>query len=372
MKKKWIACMLSVIMTISLLTGCGGTEGGSTNDSGEASAAGETSEVSETGETTVTAYGEYSAENPYKLTFAYLEFYTQDDAARAAVQDAINEKTIPEMHMEVELLPLQPADYQSKVQMMLSGGDKLDVFPIQSTLASSWINMGGIYDMTEFMDSAEGEAIVNALGESLSYAGSMNGMLYGFPANKEYVELGGLCMRADICDELGITQEYGLEKNKDEYDGTIYDWSVAGDIFAKVKEAYPDMIPLYLQGSSSQMNRFAHFDQMSDNFGVIDWESDPQSTTIVNKFETDTYKNVVTMLAGWYDNGYIYKDAQTDTSGSATMMRAGNTFSYKRTCFQNDFGRKSGTMLRGGLLENKSGRTPWYSVCYDVRRTSRT
>lgn len=321
MKKKILATIMSVVMMASVLTGCGGADNGTTPTGGNASG-------DAAGDTTVTAYGEYSAENPYKLTFAYLEFYTQDEAARAAVQDALNEKLIPELHMEVELLPLQAADYQSKVQMMLSGGDKLDVFPIQSTLASSWINMGGIYDMNEFMDSAEGKAVVTALGENLTYAGSMNGVLYGFPANKEYVELGGLCMRADICDELGITEEYGLAKNKDEYDGTIYDWSVAGEIFAKVKEAYPEMVPLYLQGSSSQMNRFTHFDQMSDNFGVIDWEKDPSSTKIVNKFETETYRNVVTMLADWYDKGYIYKDAQTDTSGSSTMMKAGNTFSY--------------------------------------------
>ena len=76
------------------------------------------------------------------------------------------------------------------------------------------------------------------------------------------------------------------------------------------------------------MNRFTHFDTLGDNFGVIDWESDHDSTTVVNKYETDTYKNAVKMLADWYDKGYIYKDAQTDTSGSSTMMKAGNTFSY--------------------------------------------
>ena len=333
MKKKLVAGMMSAMMVASLLTGCGSSDSGSAGSTAtDSSTSTETGSEAAAGEAdsgvTKTAYGEYTEENPYQLTFAYLEFYTQDEAARAAVQDAINAKLVPELHIEVELLPLQPADYQSKVQMMLSGGDKLDVFPIQSTLASSWINMGGIYDMSEFMDSAEGKAVENALGDSLAHAGTVNGILYGFPANKEYVELGGLCMRADICDELGITEEYGLEKNKDEYDGKIYDWSVAGDIFAKVKEAYPDMIPLYLQGSSSQMNRFIHVDQLGDNFGVIDWEADQESTTVVNKFETDTYKNTITMLANWYDKGYIFKDAQTDTSGSATMMKAGNTFSY--------------------------------------------
>lgn len=320
MKRKVVAGMLTAIMAVSMLAGCGNSSSSSTGSNSGSAASSSKSSVSELED-------KYSEDDPYHLTFAYLEFYEQDDAARDAVQDAINGYMIPNYHIEVELLPLQSADYQKKVQLMLSGGDALDVFPIQATYAASWINMGGVYDMNEFMDTEEGKAIEDALGENLTYAGSMNNILYGFPANKEYVELGGLCMRADICDELGITEEYGLEKNKDEYDGTIYNWSVAGEIFEKVKEAYPDMVPLYLN-QSSQMNRFTHFDTLGDNFGVIDWESDHDSTTVVNKYETDTYKNAVKMLADWYDKGYIYKDAQTDTSGSSTMMKAGNTFSY--------------------------------------------
>lgn len=320
MKRKVVAGMLTAIMAVSMLAGCGNSSSSSTGSNSGSAASSSKSSVSELED-------KYSEDDPYHLTFAYLEFYEQDDAARDAVQDAINDYMIPNYHIEVELLPLQSADYQKKVQLMLSGGDALDVFPIQATYAASWINMGGVYDMNEFMDTEEGKAIEDALGENLTYAGSMNNILYGFPANKEYVELGGLCMRADICDELGITEEYGLEKNKDEYDGTIYNWSVAGEIFEKVKEAYPDMVPLYLN-QSSQMNRFTHFDTLGDNFGVIDWESDHDSTTVVNKYETDTYKNAVKMLADWYDKGYIYKDAQTDTSGSSTMMKAGNTFSY--------------------------------------------
>ena len=135
-------------------------------------------------------------------------------------------------------------------------------------------------------------------------------------------------MRADICDELGITEEYGLVAGQDEYTGKVYDWSVATEIFAKVKEAYPDMTPLYLQGSASAMRRFAFFDELADQFGVLDWEADHDSTTVVNEFETQTYRDVVMMLAEWYDAGYIYKDSATDTQGSGTMMKAGNTFSY--------------------------------------------
>ena len=229
MKRKVVAGMLTAVMAVSMLAGCGSSSSSSTGSTSGSAASSSKSSVSELED-------KYSEEDPYHLTFAYLEFYEQDDAARDAVQDAINDYMIPKYHIEVELLPLQSADYQKKVQLMLSGGDALDVFPIQATYAASWINMGGVYDMNEFMDTEEGMAIEDALGENLTYAGSMNNILYGFPANKEYVELGGLCMRADICDELGITEEYGLEKNKDEYDGTIYNWSVAEKSSRKSKK----------------------------------------------------------------------------------------------------------------------------------------
>ncbi len=333
MKKRIVSLLLAATMVVTMLAACG-TSSGSTDDSSGGSSG--SSEVSGTetaspdsgdSSVTTTSSGEYSEENPYHLVFAYVEFYEQDDSARKAVQEAINENMIPEYHIEVELLPLEYSEYQSTIQLMLSGGDELDVMPVYYTDASSWISMGGVYDMTDLMNTGEGQAIKDALGEENAYVGTMNGVLYGFPANKESVELGGLCMRADICDELGITEEYGLAANKDEYDGTYYDWSVAEEIFAKVKEAYPNMTPLYMF-NTDQLVRFKFFDELVDGFGVLDWEADRNSTTVVNKYETDTYKEAVTMLADWYDKGYIYKDAATDTQGTATMMKAGNTFSY--------------------------------------------
>jgi putative aldouronate transport system substrate-binding protein len=283
--------------------------------------------VSENG-TTTTSYGTYTTDNPYHLIFSFIEFYEQKDDARQAVQDALNEYLIPNYQIEVEFLPLAYADYQTTIQLMLYGKDELDVFPISYSYAASWISSGSVYDMSQLMDTPDGQKIVDALGDENAYVGNMNGILYGFPANKESVELGGLCMRADICDELGLTEKYNLDaENSDEYTGTSIRWSEAEDIFAAVKEAYPNMIPLYMY-QTDQLERFCFFDTLVDNLGVLDLEADRNSTTVVNKFETETYKNVVTMLADWYDKGYIYADAATDTQGHATMMKAGNTFSY--------------------------------------------
>ena len=97
--------------------------------------------------------------NPYHLVFAFVEFYEQDDAARTAVQDALNEYMIPKYHIEVEFLPLQYAEYQQTIQLMISGGDELDVMPIYYSNASSWIAMNGIVDMNQYMDTPEGRPL---------------------------------------------------------------------------------------------------------------------------------------------------------------------------------------------------------------------
>ena len=280
---------------------------------------------------TKTAVGEYTAENPYQLIFAFLEFYPQDPDASQAVEDALNEFMIPEYHIQVDFLPLEIAQYQQTIQLMISGGDKLDIVPVLYTQAAKLIGMNGLVDLYPYMDTEEGQKIKDALGEEIALAGNQNGILYGFPANKEFVNAPGLCMRKDVCDELGITEKYGLDEYSDEYDGTVYRWEDAEEIFAQVAEAYPDMVPLYIQGMSGESNIFISYDSLMDTFGVLNWQADHASTEVVNLYETEEYKKMAAMLADWYDKGYIYKDAATDTQGSTTIFKSGNTFSYVTT-----------------------------------------
>ena len=207
--KKFLCIALVCLMVIGLLAGCGSTDATSAGGTSGSSGTG-TGAVSD-GNTTTTSYGTYSADKPYELTFAWVQLYPQDATAAQAVYDAINEYMIPNYHIKVDFLPLDFASYQQTIQLMISGGDKLDVIPVYYTNASSWIAMNGIVDMSPYLASDDGAKIIEALGgEANAKVGSMNGILFGFPANKESVELGGLCMRADICDELGITEKYGL------------------------------------------------------------------------------------------------------------------------------------------------------------------
>ncbi len=276
---------------------------------------------------TVTSYGEYTAENPYHCVFSFIEFYDQDDKARQAVEDALNEYMIPNYHIEVEFLPLGISDAISTIQLMMTGGDDVDVIPIYYSSAPSWISMGGIVDMTPYMDTEDGQKILETIGDENAYAGVVNGVLYGFPAMKESVELGGMFMRKDICDELGIAEEYNLsDYDSGVYPGVSYDWSEATKIFEKVHEAYPNMICLY--SMSTQFIRFAEFDPLIDYFGCLNLAEDRTSTEVVNIFETETFYKAAELLAEWYDAGYLDLDIATNQQNNETMMKAGNTFAF--------------------------------------------
>ena len=104
MKRKVLSALLAATMVSGLLVGCGSSN---TSSSSKSSTGSTTTSTSSGASVTKTDLGEYTEENPYHLVFSYIEFYQQDDAARTAVQDAMNEYMIPKYHIEVELLPMQ-------------------------------------------------------------------------------------------------------------------------------------------------------------------------------------------------------------------------------------------------------------------------
>ena len=286
--------------------------------------AGSVSAMAEEGVTT-TSIGTYTVDNPYHLVFLFYEMNDSKPDARAAVLQAINDYMIQNYQIEVEFLPMSIADYYANVPLMLSSGEELDVLPVMFRTAGSWIDMGGLLDLTPYMDSEEGQKIIDALGdEKIAYAASRNGVLFGFPANGTFYLNTGVLMRGDICDELGFTEKYNLDRpNSDIYDGTGISWDEEEELFATVKEAYPDMTDFYLATNC----RFdLYFDILDDGFGVLDTLSDPEGTTIVNMYETEQYRNHVKRMADWFDKGYINKDAATESTSASIKMKAGNLF----------------------------------------------
>lgn len=244
---------------------------------------------------------------PYHIVMAYVG-NEQPDMDK--VVEKINELTLKELNMTFEVIQLGFGDYEQKQQLMLSGGDELDVFAVFYTNASSYVNNGYLVNMSELIYE-HGQGIIDFMGEDVATSGTINGFLYGIPANKESGTQSGVVMRKDL------VEKYGIDVS------AIKSYEDLTDVFATIHEGEPTMNMLVGRNLISQVESF---DMLYDGFGVLD--NAGQDLTVVNLFETDEFVRRATIIREWYEAGYILPDAATTTEANSNLLKAGNTFAY--------------------------------------------
>lgn len=246
-------------------------------------------------------------EEPYHITMAYIG-NEQPDMDK--VLAAINEVTMRELNMTFDIMQLGWGDYVDKQQLMLAGGDQIDILPVFFQNAISYINNGFLVDMSDLIQE-HGRGIIDFMGEDVATGGSVNGFLYGIPANKESASLSGIVMRKDIVDKYGIDVS------------AIHTYEDLTPVFEKIHAGEPGMNLLVGTNLIAQVESW---DQLYDGFGVL--SNGGQDTTVVNMYETDEYVRRAKLIREWYKAGYIMLDAATTTESNSNLMKAGNTFAY--------------------------------------------
>lgn len=207
------------------------------------------------------------AEEPYHIVMCYVG-NEQPDMSKVVA--AINELTLKELNMTFELVQLGWGDYQQKQQLMLAGGDELDILPVFFSDASSYVNNGYLVDMSGLI-TQYGQGITDFMGDTAT-TGTINGFLYGIPANKESGSQSGFVMRKDIVDKYEI--DVAAIKTYDDMTA----------VFEKIHAGEPTMNLLVGQNIIAQVESW---DVLSDRFGAL--ENAGQSTNVVNLFETDEF-----------------------------------------------------------------------------------
>ena len=180
-----------------------------------------------------------------------------------------------EMNMHVDLNAMTFGAYSTTISMLLAANEPLDLFLSMSNTFATNISSGYIRDWSDYLEYVPD--VLDAMGEDVN-AGYVGDFLVGFSQMKERGYRTGLVARKDIMDELGISP--------DDFSITTEDYATYDqltELFAKVKEAYPDM--LMTGGTTSLAGMAEKFaDNLGDNFGML--ENFGQTTTVTNWYET--------------------------------------------------------------------------------------
>ena len=285
-KSKILALLLSASLVASAASGC-------SNSSSSSNA----SPTSGSGK-----------EAPYTVNFMYLSPGTQKD--QQAVDDAINALTMKELNMKVNIIPMSLGSYQQKLQLMLSGGEPLDLFPMMPNDVESFKANGYLDDMGPLIDKYGKN--INKLFGTDAKMGNMNGFVFDVTMMKEWENPVGFVMRTDIVKKCGID----VSKIKSLDDMTA--------VFAKVKAQYPSMAALVGGKDNNPVELMHVFDDLGGGFGVL--TNYGQNTNVVNWYGTDEFAHYCKLVRQWYLAGYVKKDMPTTTDGIESQIRAGNAF----------------------------------------------
>ncbi len=297
--------LLSMLLVVGLLTACLGGCGTKAPEK-ETEAAQTTAGKTDAAETEAPAEKE-----PYEATLIY---YVNNEAAPGidAVEERLNELTQAALNTKVNLKPMSIGTYLQQMELMLSGGEEFDIFPIMPANAANYISSGYVVNLNEYMDTY-GANIKEIIGEAALKCCTNNGFQWGIPGMLERAKYNTFVVRADILAEVG----FSAEDIKSREDMT--------EVFAAVAEKYPDMI-VFNDAKNKWPNNNSTVDNLGDYLGVL--ENYGTEAKVVNYFETDTYKDSVELMAEWYKNGYVFKDYATNTDSGETMMKAGNLFCF--------------------------------------------
>lgn len=283
---------LTMIMVAGLVAGCGSPDGGTAETGPDAE------EGTETAKEDQEAVIDFD-EDPYQVDIQFTGLFEENNDV-AAVEEALNAITLPEINCTVHIVPTFIGDLPNKTSLAIAGGEKIDIVNVGLTQALDAMVPDGLLLELDDLLAERGQAAVEATAD-VADAQKVNGVTYALSGYTYPSIAAGFVYNKTMADEYGI----------DMYDGmTMEDLANAAEILKK------QGIPLTTFGNSGQLNyKFWYsMDSFGDSaaYGAI---LDPaNSTTIENIYESEEFLEFARTMKAWNDAGYLPEEQLTDTT----------------------------------------------------------
>lgn len=329
MRGRRLAALLMTAALAGSLAACGNSESSNSGSAnGETTAAGTQSADSGANSDSSADSGSSAndGENLEDLAEIEVMFWTLNTIPSDTdmVEDAINAITEERINTTVNLNIIEMGSYVQQLNLMMSGGEKLDLMvtlPGDSAHFNSMTSQNQLMDITDLLQEYAPE-LLDTVPENWLDGTSINGRIYSVTSFGDKATPMAFMCRKDILDEMGIDPD--TVKNADDLDA----------LFAKVLEIHPDMTPvaigsqkvIFAPYSFDENGELIKFDGLGEGDNSIISIFGDDSTEIQNYYETDEYRATIERMKDWYDKGYLYRDGSTYDEAAESLIAAGNFF----------------------------------------------
>lgn len=249
--------------------------------------------------------GSDSGTSASKQEIVNLTWYQIGDAQKDApkVLAKVNEYTTEKIGVRLNIISIGWGDYNQKMQVVINTGDDWDL-----CFTCSWANdylqnaqKGAFKPLDELLQN-QGKDMYQTVDKRFWEAAKINGVTYAVPSEKE---IGSSPMWV-------FTKEY-VDKYKVPYKD-IHTLEDLEPWLKLIKENEPNVVPLYLTRDYSAPT---YMDKIQDPIGV---EFGDETLTVRNVFETERMISTLATARKYYLAGYVNKDAAT-TSDDKSVKR---------------------------------------------------
>lgn len=321
--KRFFAAAVAVSLSASLIA-CG--SGNNTSDTAANQTNGTSQQTTtsaaagQSEETTAGTCQYVDNEDPYTVVMGYIGLEKPDEVM---IENAINEILEKELNAKLDLKCFSWGEFVQKIQLSLTGTDKLDIVPVMVNTAPGYVASGLVLDLKELIDTY-GTNIKKYVDPDFINSPNINGYIYGVTPMDEQISWQGVIMRRDLLEEAGYT--VNDETDMCEEITSLEDLT---EVMAKVQEKHPEMTMMCSSAAGTPLVHWDAMDKLTDGFGVLmDYG---QSTEVVNLYETEELKAFVQTMKEWNEAGYFSKDAITTTTSITEQVMTGKYFAYMTT-----------------------------------------
>lgn len=295
--KKALALLLALVMVLALCA-CGGS-GGAQTASGGGSTSGGGASTSGGGSTSGGA-------EPYhvKLELCSLSTVPSLEATKS-VEDVINDyikNTLKTDEFVLDLSVINISDFFTTIPMELAAGEGPDL--VMCFDLAGYVSNGYIIPLDPYLDN-ELKPTVDLIGNIIN-SGKLNGSVYMIPRY-----FGTVLDWKFIYDKDLVDGKYDMSKVKSLND--------LDDCLAALKKAYPDEHFLVY---CDQFPNILAYDYDTCQIGTYA-ATVGESTTLMNYYETDSYKDAIQKAYEYRQNGYCDPEGSANTQPHDALVMSG-------------------------------------------------
>lgn len=280
-KKKIIALGLSLIMGLSLLAGCGGKDGGSSNTGGSDTGSKTEKENDKGGDEVVTLKWIQVGNGMPKKYDEWLE----------QINPYLEEKI--GVNLDMEIVPW--SDWENRRSVITNSGEYFDILFTDQTRYNAEIASGALLDITDLLEENAPD-VYKMIPEDYWKAVSVNDKIYSIPSYKDSSLTEYFVWDKDVADK------YNIDIN------SVTDIDSLYTALKTIKDG-EGTSPYYMSKNGANFLINMGFDDLSASLPVLGIKYTDDSKTVVNPLADEDVLTVLDKVHQMYNEGIINGDA---------------------------------------------------------------